>query len=142
MNFVAFRTSYELITGFEPALFTNNLRSAEVKTTLPPNVKWERATVPANASISFTESSGEVKWNIGSIEAGKGVLSPAATVSFRISVTPSEVDIGKAISLTNQATFTAEDTFTNNRIELMLPEYTTQIPDDPVIKEGGRVLPK
>lgn len=133
------KTTYAIV--WEIRNFTNDLKNAEVKALLPPNVKWERVFIPANTSLTYTESSGEIKWKIGTVEAGRGVTSPALTTSFRISVIPSEVDIGKDITLLPGAILTAEDSFTGTKVEKSLPAFSTLIPADPVIKEGGIVVP-
>ncbi len=133
------KTTYTIV--WDVRNFTNDLRNAEVHASLPPNVKFERAFIPADAALSYTESSGEVRWNIGVIDAGQGVLSPARTVSFRVSITPSEADVGKIITLANPAAFGAEDTFTGERIEKMLSSFTTQIYEDPAVRGAGQVVP-
>ena len=133
------KTTYAVL--WEIRNFTNGLKNAEVKTSLPPNVKWENAFIPSDRNIIYTQSSGEVKWKIGTIEAGKGVLTPALTAAFRVSIIPSEVDVGLPITLVNQSTFTADDDFTGKHAEMFLPFFTTQIPDDPIQRDGGAVKP-
>src|SRR3989344_5193523 len=133
------KTTYAVL--WEIRNFTNDLANAEVRATLPPNVKWENVFVPTDAPISYSESSGEVRWKIGKIEAGRGVLNPARTVAFRVAVVPSEVDVGNVMTLINQATLSAEDRFTGSAVEKTLPALITHTPDDPVYSESGRVLP-
>ena len=133
------KTTYAVL--WEIRNFTNDLTNAEVRATLPPNVKWENVFVPTDAPISYSESSGEVRWKIGKIEAGRGVLNPARTVAFRVAVVPSEVDVGNVMTLINQATLSAEDRFTGSAVEKTLPAFITHTPDDPVYSESGRVLP-
>ncbi len=133
------KTTYAVL--WEIRNFTNDLKNAEVTATLPPNVKWEGVFVPRDAPISYNESSGEVRWKIGKILAGRGVLDPALTAAFRVAVVPSEVDLGNVVTLINQATLSAEDGFTGSAVEKTLPAFTTYTPDDPVYGESGRVLP-
>lgn len=133
------KTTYAVL--WEIRNFTNDLKNAEVTATLPPNVKWEGVFVPTDAQISYNESSGEIRWKIGTIRSGRGVLEPALTAAFRVAVIPSEVDLGNVITLVNHSTLSAEDGFTGSAIEKTLPAFTTYIPDDPVYGESGRVLP-
>ena len=105
----------------------------EVKTTLPPNIKWENLISPQESRITFDQASGEVRWRVGDVKAGTGILTPALVGAFQISVIPAEVDFGKAINLTNKSQLLALDVFTNEkRAEEGLP-LTTELKEDPAV---------
>lgn len=135
---VAQKTTYTIV--WEVRDFTNNLKGAEVKSTLPPNVGWESKKLPQTADITFNPASREIRWKIGTVEAGRGVRNPALVGSFQLSVIPSEVDVGKIMTLINPVVFTAEDVFTGNKIELRVDNLTTEVRDDPVVDRNGWIV--
>lgn len=126
---VGAKTTYTVF--WELRNFSNDLQNAEVKATLPPNIKWENVVAPSSARITFNQSSGEARWAIGSVAAGAGVLSPALTGAFQVSVVPAEADAGRIIKILNESGFLATDTFTKEKIEAEAESLTTQLDEDP-----------
>ncbi|QQG44947.1 MAG: hypothetical protein HYW89_02980 [Candidatus Sungiibacteriota bacterium] len=122
------KTFYTVV--WEVRNFTNNMQNVEITTALPPNVKWENAFSPKDARIIFDEASSEVRWKIGSLRAGIGVLAPALVGAFQISVVPSSADVGKPLILTSKSLFLGTDTFTGENIEMTSGELTTELRED------------
>ncbi len=125
---VGIKTTYAAVLDVRN--FTNDLENVEVKASLPPNVKWENV-VSENARISFDEQASEVKWRIGKIQAGIGVLSPALTGAFLVSILPFEADLGKTLTLLRELRLTGLDTFTGENIEVTFESLTTELREDP-----------
>ncbi|MDP3710784.1 MAG: hypothetical protein Q8R29_03645 [bacterium] len=122
------KTTYTI--HWEVRNFTNDLQGAEIRATMPANVKWENIISPSGTKLSFDKSSGEVLWIIGSLPAGKGVLDTALVGAFQISIIPSEADVGKTVKLLNQSIFSATDTFTNGKITAESGTLTTELKED------------
>lgn len=121
-------TIYTIV--WEVKNFTNSLVNAEVRATLPPNVRWENKISPRDARITFDPASGEVRFAIGELQAGVGILSPTLVGAFQVSITPAEADLGKYPVLASEAKLTGKDGFTEKLIEGKLPRFTTELRDD------------
>lgn len=115
--------------SWEVRNFTNDLRDVVITAPLPPNVRWENTVSPVGADISFDQAASEVRWTIGDVEAGVGILRPALIGAFQVSVTPSEADVGDVLTLVNEARMIGQDTFTEETFEEVSPALTTNVSD-------------
>lgn len=122
------KTIYTLV--WEVRNFTNDLGNAEIRASLPPNISWESNSLPRDANIIFDEISQEVRWTIGRVEAGTGILSPSMSVAFQVGVVPSQADRGKAITLLNPSKLTGKDLFTNEAVEAGVAALSTELRED------------
>lgn len=123
------RTKYAVL--FEARNFTNDLDSAEVSAFIPPNVKWEGNFLPSDARVTFDEASREIRWRVGRLEAGTGVISPALTLAFQISVVPADSDAGKPMMLVGESSIKGKDAFAGEDIIEVLGPLTTELLEDP-----------
>lgn len=123
------KTNYTII--WEVRNFTNEIENGELRAALRPNIRWENAIFPKDAQVSFNASASEVRWRVGKIPPGTGVLTPSFTAAFQVSVVPSVADAGKAITLISQADFSGRDTFTGQDIASAIDAFTTELHDDP-----------
>ncbi len=123
------KTTYTVL--WEIRNFTNDLANVELRASVPPNIKWENVYTPKDALFSYNSASGEIKLSIPYIKAGTGVLQPALVNAFELSLTPSEVDVGKVITLLNETKFLATDLFTNEAVRKVGGAVTTELRDDP-----------
>ena len=104
--------------------------------TLPANVTWEGVTYPNGALITYNSASSQVTWDVGTIPAGTGVLTPTLTGAFQVSITPAEVERGKSIKLVNGSQFTGMDSFVNNSVDFKIDAMNTDVKSDPTAKFG------
>lgn len=128
------KTSYAML--WEVKNFTNDIANAEVVTTLPPNVTWENATKTDGTLVTYDSASGEVRWRIGTIPAGTGVLSPTLTAAFQVAIIPAETDRGHAMRLINPSRLTGTDSFANIPVNQEIDVLTTELPFDTSAKFG------
>lgn len=128
------KTSYAIL--WEVKNFTNDITNAEVVATLPANVTWENVTKTDGASITYDSASSEVRWRIGTIPAGTGVLSPTLTGAFQVAVIPAQTDQGHAMKLINQSRLTGTDSFANIPVNQGIDVLTTELPFDTLAKFG------
>lgn len=124
------KTVYTLV--WEIRNFTNDLENVEVRASLPPNIKWENVVSPRDAGITYDASSGEVRWRIGKIDAGIGILNPALTGAFQVSVTPSLPDAAKFLVLLGESRFSLRDRFTGEERTKSVSSFSTELREDPL----------
>lgn len=125
------KTTYAII--WEARNFTNDVENADVRASLPPNVRWEGVASPRDTDIHFDAASGEVRWRLGNISPGVGVLTPARVAAFQVSVIPADIDVGTSPALTGVMRFSGRDTFTGEEIALEGEGVSTQLPEDPLV---------
>lgn len=126
------KTTYAIV--WEVRNFTNEIEGAEMRASLPPNIRWEGVVSPQDADVRFDAASGEVRWRLGRVTPGTGVLVPAKVVAFQVSLIPSEVDVGRTPALTGDVRFSGRDTFTGEDLALEISGVSTQLPEDPLVK--------
>ena len=112
----------------------NNLSGASVSAVLPPYIKWLGVISPAAEKINYDEGNRTVTWNIGSIQAGAGVVSSAKEVSFQISFLPSVDQIRAVPILIGGATLNAKDNFTLSAVSTSFAALNTRLSNDPYYK--------
>lgn len=122
------KTTYAIV--WEIRNFTNDIKDTEVRASLPPNIKWENVFYPKNSRISYDPALGEVKWSIGDLKAGTGVLTLALTAMFRVSLTPADSDIGRSPVLIKDSVLTGTDGFTGDKIEKQFDPLTIELRKD------------
>lgn len=138
---VAEKTSYTITWSLANSL--NEMVDAGVQTVLPIYVEWEGDSAPATESLKFNEVSRAVIWDVGNIKSGTGIAgTPPRSVSFKVSITPSESQVGRVVSLTGPTQFSGVDSFTGKQIQTTRPALTTNITKDPLYRIGvGNVFP-
>ncbi len=115
----------------------NDLSDVRIEAYLPPHVKWESRINPSNANLSYSPSTGQVVWDVGSLPAGTGVLSPVKQIAFQVSITPGLANVGGAMELIGQSKIAGRDTFTGIGLTQTTESIDTNLPDDPTVSEGG-----
>lgn len=136
---VGARTDYAVL--WEVRNFTSDAQNLEVAAVLPPNVKWNGVFLPRDARVIFDEGSAEVRWSAGDVKAGTGIITPALTLAFQVSVTPAEIDVGKSLVLVTESRLKGKDVFTGEEISEMLSSLTTELSGDPaVLREEWTVV--
>jgi len=131
-------TSYTII--WQVKNYYNSLNNVKVKAILPPEVKLTGKIFPEDAKLTFDSQSREIVWDIGKLEAGQGILNPALTMAFQISLIPQENQRGKIGLLINEAKISGEDEWTNQNLEAKASPIDTTLADDPTINEQQRII--
>ncbi|MDO8600345.1 MAG: hypothetical protein Q7R73_01840 [bacterium] len=134
-------TEYAIV--WKLSTLANDMQDVKVVGLLPGNVRWtNQVTGDFQDKLHFNPSSGEVIWEPGKIVAGTGVIRPAATIAFQVSVTPGEDVIRKAAELVKDIRFFGRDSFTDLRFEDDHREITTELSGDTqATKEQWYVIP-
>ena len=112
----------------------NNISGAIVSATLPPYVKWLSNISPTQEKLNYNEGTGLVTWNLGSVQAGAGIVSTAREVSFQVSLLPSVTQINTSPDIISNATLTAKDNFTLTSVSDSFTSLSTSLTSDPYFK--------
>jgi len=133
-------TSYTIVWTVDNT--TSAVGDAQVTATLPPYVKWLKATSPANEVVTYDEDSGLITWNIGNVSTYTVDSSRRREVNFQISFQPSVNQVDQSPTLLNQATLTAMDNFTGAQLQSRQDYLTTRFSTDPNYQEGQATVTK
>jgi len=110
---------------------SNNISSGQVRTTLPPNVKWLGSSSPEGENITYNDASGEVLWSLGEVASGVGETLPVREVAFQVVLLPSLSQKGALPRLTSQTIIIGEDTFTGTTLTETKKSLNTSLSTDP-----------
>lgn len=136
---VGAKTDYVVL--FEVRNFTNDAQNLEAVAILPPNIKWNGVFLPQASRVVFDQGSSEVRWSAGDVKAGTGIISPALTLAFQVSVIPAEVDVGNSLVLITESRLKGKDAFVGEEIAEILPSLTTELSNDPAVsREEWKVV--
>ena len=86
--------------------YYNDVKDVKVKAKLGDQVVLTGRIVPPTAVLTFDSDSREVIWEVGEMEAGKGIFNEPAQISFEINF-PSEAE-----EIVGEVQITGEDQFT------------------------------
>ncbi len=116
---------------------SNDLEDISVESSLPSGIKWTGQIYPSDANITYSERTNQIVWNVGSVAAGSGIISPAKEVAFQVELTPQINQVGEELKLLNVSRLTGKDSFTDKVLILYQKEKTMQLLEDPSINSSG-----
>jgi len=120
---------------------SNNISRGEVGATLPPYMRWIGKTTLPSGQISFNETDRTVRWRLGRIKAGVGIISSPREVAFQVALLPSVAQIGQMPTLISGAAFSGKDEFTDSTLRVSSRKLDTNLSTDPQFKFGeGKVV--
>jgi hypothetical protein len=93
----------------------NDVKNVKVRAVLPPNVRLTGDISPSDMSsnFAFDNSSREVVWSVGDMEAGQ----TSSTISFQVVLNPIFNQRGDQAVLAEQIRVQAEDTWTERSVD-------------------------
>ncbi len=109
---------------------SNEVVNATARATLPAYVRWLGVVSPESEKVSFDSSRGEVSWQLGTVDAGRGLNSAAREVSFQIGFLPSVSQVGETPVLVTNPTLTGTDSFTHQVLTNAKRSIDTKITGD------------
>lgn len=86
----------------------------------------------------YDSNSGLVTWNIGFIQATKGVISEPIEAVFQVEAVPAVNQVGQNLILLGESKITAKDLFTGLPLEDIAPAVDTRLPRDVTITANDR----
>lgn len=133
-------TTYTIVWSLDNSF--NQVGSTEVRATLPPYVKWTNIYSPNSESISYSPTTNEVIWRVGTVLPNTGFNSPKKEVYFQLELLPSLSQVGQVPTIMGETSITAIDRITEGKIDYKVPSVTTSFSTDPTFKQGqDRVVP-
>jgi len=132
------KTTYTIV--WQAANTLNDLADARIEAPLPRHVVFEEKWYPSNNKLSYNSETHSVSWDIGSLSAGTGSISPIATVAFQVSLTSTEEMRGKIVELVEAAKISGQDEFVDEFVEAFAPALDTTLSNDVGIREGDGVV--
>jgi len=80
---------------------TNDLNDVKVSASFPSGISMEKRIYPKKEDLKLHSRSNQLEWNIGSMEAGTGIITPQEKAEIIISIIPSINQVGREIDLIN-----------------------------------------
>jgi len=121
------------------ANISNDVTDAKVAMTLAPGVKWKNNFLPKDASVSYSDRTNELDWNVGSLAAGTGVINDPKELIFQLGIVPAQNQVGEFAPLVSQTVFSAKDSFTGQPLEVKIGAKETNLTEDLGVGEMGKV---
>jgi uncharacterized repeat protein (TIGR01451 family) len=114
---------------------SNDVSNATVEAVLPTGVKMTGKIFPEDAKITYNERNNSIIWEIGNVDAAKGILSAPQEASFQVKVTPAPSQAGKELELLKPSVFKAHDLFTGEDLIARVDGKNTSLPEDVSLNE-------
>ncbi len=119
---------------------SNTVSAAQVKTTLPPYVKWLGKTSPSTEDIKYSANRSEIVWNVGNVDTYTTNSSRRRQVAFQVSLEPSVAQVGSSPALINSTNLIGQDDFTGENFNRTLQSLSTSFSSDPTYKSGDEIV--
>lgn len=104
----------------------NTVANTVVKTTLPSYVRFTGAANPSNASVSYTEQTGELVWNVGELASYS-----SRSVAIQVGLTPTGTQVGQSPIVVESQILQGFDRYVQETIQVSAGAHTTVIETDP-----------
>jgi len=131
-------TTYTIV--WQAKNYYNDVKDIKVKAVLPREVKLTGKIFPEDSRLTFDSQSREIVWEVGDLEAGKGVSNEAPNVSFQVSLNPESYQIGQAPEICGRAKISGGDDWTGKMLEATSPAIDTTLSAGQSIGEEGGIV--
>ncbi len=117
---------------------TSGGENATVSALLSPGFEWgEKSSVSFGKDVVYDAKTRKITWNASSIPAHSEI-----GISFALSFTPTETDLGKTPLALQNISASATDSFTQISLFASSPALDISLPNDPIGKAKGiQVIP-
>ncbi|MFN3301887.1 MAG: hypothetical protein ACK413_02595 [Patescibacteria group bacterium] len=122
-----------------PINTVNEIKNIRISASLPEKISWSNQEKSSVGNLSFDESSKKIIWQIDSLPAYSGGPYSFVEASFKVSLTPTELDRGQILNLLEDILFEAEDVFTGAKIYSQGKSLDTNLEFDDWGKGKGKV---
>jgi len=132
------KTTYSII--WEVKNYYNDVRNVKVKAVLPSQVKLTGKIIPEDSRLTFDSQSREIVWEVGDLEAGRGIINEAPKITFQIEFLPEASQKGSIAQLIGEARMTAEDNWTLATLYATASAIDTTLPDDQTVNDQQGIV--
>ncbi|MFA6585880.1 MAG: hypothetical protein WCS86_01840 [Candidatus Paceibacterota bacterium] len=133
------KTTYTVVWSLSNT--ANNISNTQVRSTLPPWVRFVGPFIPATEDLTYNASTKEIVWNVGGIPKGTGITEEGREISFQVELTPSLSQVGTEPTIINDTTLTGHDDFANVDVRVNKASLSTRLLNDPGFTfNGSRVV--
>ncbi len=116
---------------------SNNISKAQVRSSLPPWVRFVGTISPITEDLKYNASTKEIIWNIDKIPKGTGLSSEGKQVYFQVALLPSLSQVGTTPVVVNDAVFTGFDDFAKVNVRVNKTSLNTRLANDPQFPASG-----
>ena len=132
-------TTYTL--HWKVANVSNDVTGARVEAFLPTNAIATGKIFPENAPLEYNPRTNGISWKIGNIKSGTGIINSPLEVAFQVKIKPSPEQVKQPVDILKESIFFAYDTFTRENLKMSSPAKTTELREDNLAYEDGKVEP-
>jgi hypothetical protein len=119
---------------------SNGATGAKAEAVLPTGVTFTGKFLPEDGHLTYNQRNNSIIWELGTLDAGIGIVSSAPEIAFQIKFLPSPNQIGKVADLVGPAVFSAKDAFTGEDLSFTAEKKTTALREDVNIGADHKVL--
>ena len=123
--------------------YYSDVSNAKVVSTLPQGVEFAGKIFPEEegSRFSYNQDTRQFTWNLGDLKAGQGAVTPAANVSFQVSLTPTSGQVGQKPQLIGETRITGDDSWTDMSLDAGSPAIdTSALSDQNMSEDKGTVV--
>lgn len=132
-------TTYTIV--WRVSNLSNDLKEAVVEANLPSNVVWKNVFLPKDSDIQYQSFTGKIIWKIGNLVPGVGIISPKKEVVFQVAIQPTRDLLRKSVDLIDDIGAEGIDVFTGTTLQTKKIKITSDIPDDLITYDQGKIVP-
>ena len=132
------RTTYAIFWKVENS--SNEVKDVTIEVPLSRLAVFEGKVYPLDTGLNYNSSTHSLSWDLGKLLPGVGSIIPAKTVTFQVSLTPSEEIRGSVVELIEQAKISGTDTFVNEFVESFASSIDTSLPYEGGIQPGDGIV--
>jgi hypothetical protein len=119
----------------------NDITNGEVIASLPLYANYENEVSPSGEKVVWNPDTHQLRWDVGSIPARTGYGGNAPrTLSFKVSIVPSQTQIGQTPDLVNKITYDGKDAFAGANITTAGNSITTATADSGFVFGDDKVI--
>jgi len=123
--------------------YYSNVKGVTARAVLPAEVAFNSDKVfPEDQAgkLTYDSTTRELTWNVGDMAAGQGTLSSPLNISFQVTLTPADSQVGGKAGIIGQVLMKGDDSWTDSTLEATAPAIdTASLSDGGMTPEQGIV---
>jgi hypothetical protein len=116
---------------------SNDVTNAKIEIILPTGAVATEKIFPPDFPITYNQRNNQVVWDLGTMRASEGILSPSREATIQVKIKPSPDQVKQDINIINEAVFSAKDSFTGENLVVKKGNITTILTEDKSVDPVG-----